>query len=76
MWKGIKVNLVRWKKMYGQNMYVLFGSVGISRDRTMKGEPEPLSNRVLCTPNQFKLFIKPPPEPKTLSSPFYEFYNQ
>lgn len=38
---GPKVNIVRWKKMFGQNPYVLFESVGIYRDRTMKGEPEP-----------------------------------
>lgn len=68
---------VAWKKMLGQNPYVPFGFVGISRDRTMQGEPDPLSNRVLCTPNHFKLFIRPPPGLKTLHhAPFYEFDNQ
>lgn len=73
MWKGIRVNWVRWKKMFGQNLHVLFGSVGISRDRTMKGESGPHSNRVLCTPNHFKLFIKPPPEPKPFHHLFMNF---
>lgn len=73
MWKGIRVNWVRWKKMFGQHLHVLFGSVGISRDRTMKGESGPHSNRVLCTPNHFKLFIKPPPEPKPFHHLFMNF---